>query len=147
MENLKKYFPKADITEAGGFGPCLTLSASAELPSACRQLATLGWDTLEDQTALDLGGRGLVLVLHLTASQDATRCLTVKAPVPAEGAVPSLVENYGSANWYEREIFDLFGVTFTGHPDLRRILLPEDWQGHPLRKDYTDDKILKRPGV
>ena len=50
--------------------------------------------------------------------------------------VPSLTELYGSANWHEREVFDLVGVMFTGHPDLTRILLSEDWVGHPLRKDY-----------
>jgi NADH-quinone oxidoreductase subunit C len=50
--------------------------------------------------------------------------------------VPSLTGLYGSANWHEREVFDLVGVMFTGHPNLIRILLAEDWEGHPLRKDY-----------
>ncbi|MFG0329199.1 MAG: NADH-quinone oxidoreductase subunit C [Phycisphaerales bacterium] len=54
----------------------------------------------------------------------------------AEPVVPSVVHIWPGADWHEREIFDLFGVDFPGHPDLRRILLPEDWVGHPLRKDY-----------
>jgi len=57
-------------------------------------------------------------------------------PNDSDPVVPTLSDLWPSANWAEREIFDLFGVRFEGHPDLRRILNPDDWKGYPLRKDY-----------
>lgn len=63
--------------------------------------------------------------------------LRVKVRVGGDAPiVPTITRLYANANWYEREVFDLFGVTFDAHPDLRRILMPEDWEGYPARKDY-----------
>ncbi|HVQ41111.1 MAG TPA: NADH-quinone oxidoreductase subunit C [Vicinamibacterales bacterium] len=105
---------------------------------------------LVDVTAVDLlpASPRFEMVYHLAclgphyltagATQAATPSrLRVKVRLPGDDArVPSVVSLYPTAGWPEREVFDLFGIAFDGHPDLRRILMPDDWQGHPLRKDY-----------
>ena len=80
------------------------------------------------------------VVYHFYSSVHHHR-LRVKVPVPSsDAAVASLTGLWASANWYEREAWDMFGIRFTGHPDLRRILMYEAFQGHPLRKDYPATK-------
>jgi NADH-quinone oxidoreductase subunit C len=95
------------------------------------------FDLLEDYTAVDWPRRekrfDLVAILY---SFPHNIRLRLKIPVAASERPASLVEIWPAANWLEREIFDMFGIEFTGHPDLKRILLPDGWQGHPLRKDY-----------
>src|SRR5215471_16725062 len=75
-------------------------------------------------------------VVILLYSVPKNRRLRVKAPIPDGEAIPSVTAIWSGADWMEREVFDMFGIRFEGHPDLRRILLPEDWPGHPLRKGY-----------
>ena len=98
---------------------------------------------LDDLTAIDESARrqplentDYTLVYHLLAFEPATRlCLTVPINGTSPSA-PSVTRIWPSAAWYEREVFDMFGITFDGHPDLRRLLMPDDWQGHPLRKSH-----------
>jgi len=95
------------------------------------------FDLLEDFTAVDWPRRenrfDLVAILY---SFPHNIRLRLKIPVALHDRPPSLVEIWPAANWLEREIFDMFGIQFDGHPGLKRILLPDEWQGHPLRKDY-----------
>lgn len=96
------------------------------------------FDYLVDITAVDWPKRerrfDLVYVLYSFARNHRIR---IKTEI-AEGERPaSAVPVHLTANWLEREVFDMFGIEFEGHPDMRRILLPEEWQGHPLRKDYS----------
>jgi NADH-quinone oxidoreductase subunit C len=76
-------------------------------------------------------------IVYFLHSLENNERLRLKCRVPADRAeIESVTGVWPAANWYEREVFDLFGVAFLNHPDLRRIMLPDDWEGHPLRKDY-----------
>jgi NADH-quinone oxidoreductase subunit C len=79
--------------------------------------------------------RRLHVVYHLT-SMTYRRRVRLEAAIPAGGSLPSVTGVYPTADWQERETYDMFGVVFTGHPNLTRILMPDDWDGHPQRKDY-----------
>jgi NADH-quinone oxidoreductase subunit C len=118
----------------------------AHLHDALRHLRDApeaAFDFCSDVTATDWPPRAerfdLVYCLYSTTRRHRIR---VKARAAEHQAVPSAADLWPAANWLEREVFDMFGVNITGHPDRRRILMPEDWQGHPQRKDYP----LEGPG-
>ncbi len=100
------------------------------------------FDMLVDLTAVDWPKREkrfeVILILYSFAKNERVR---LKAHAGESQRVPSVCEIWPAANWLERECYDMFGIAFEGHPDLKRILMPDEWQGHPLRKDYD---ILKQ---
>ena len=97
----------------------------------------LSFNFLENLCGVDYLGRTprFEVVYHLLSHKNRQRvCLKVGVP-EEDQSLPSLTGLWPTANWQEREVYDMFGITFMGHPNLYRILMPEDWVGHPLRKD------------
>jgi NADH-quinone oxidoreductase subunit C len=152
VEQLRAWNPNAieEVIEFRGETtivlPRKILRAAAE---HCRDHADLKFNLISDATCVDRypSEPRFELNYHLVSIP---RCQKIRLKVRLAGSdtvVDSLVPVWPGANWLEREIFDLFGISFTGHPDLRRILLPDDWEGHPLRKDYPVEGYRDVPMV
>ena len=103
-----------------------------------------GYEMMVDLTAVDWyrkrEPRFQLVVNFLSVSKNSRIILNVNVQ-DEELKVPSICEIYPSANFYEREVFDMFGIEFENHPELTRILMPDDWEGNPLRKDYGTGRI------
>ena len=96
-------------------------------------------DFLEDLTAVDWPRRNVIEVVYHLQSFPHRHGIVLKVETDRQNPVVDSLEGvWKAANWLEREVYDLFGVGFAGHPDLRRVMLPDDWVGHPLRKDYQE---------
>ncbi|HEX4771432.1 MAG TPA: NADH-quinone oxidoreductase subunit C [Bryobacteraceae bacterium] len=96
------------------------------------------FDVLTDLTAVDYPTRPERFeIIYILYSLERNERIRVKVHAALDHDVPTATAVYPAANWLEREVFDMFGIRFSGHPDLKRILLPEDWQGHPLRKELS----------
>ena len=125
--------------------PSLTVSA-AHIASICKELyenEQTYFDFLACLTAIDNGPeKGIMEVIYNLFSIPYNLKLMLKIEIPRNlpgeplPKVPTVSHIWRTADWHEREAYDLMGIEFTGHPDLRRILLTTDWEGHPLRKDY-----------
>jgi NADH-quinone oxidoreductase subunit C len=126
--------PTADYTTFTIAAP-----SNVDVLRTLRDDPALGFTCLAELTAVDYLPREprFEVVYHLLRVAAPVARLRIKAPVPGDPAsLPTVTSVFPDADWLEREVWDLFGIGFEGHPDLRRLLLMDDWDGHPLRKDY-----------
>ena len=140
ISQLKEKFPEAvlDITEFAG--EKILHIKGQQILLILTALKSAGYNFLADLTAIDnltLGGyERFAVSYHLLCHKTAER-VTVKAYIPEEKpSLPSVESLWKTADWQEREVFDLYGIKFEGHPNLIRIMNPDDYEGYPLRKDY-----------
>jgi NADH-quinone oxidoreductase subunit C len=117
----------------------LTITVAREnIIAACETAKQAGYNFLEDVTAVDWypSEPRFQIMYHILSPSLKERLRLVARLDGEDPSIDSITPVWPSANFYEREVFDLFGVHFGGHPNPRRIMMPEDWTGHPLRKDY-----------
>ncbi|MGH7809154.1 MAG: NADH-quinone oxidoreductase subunit C [Candidatus Binatia bacterium] len=142
--SLERLFPgkvgnfKGDVAE-----PYFTVDGAA-IVEICRFLKNspgYRFEVLSDLTALDWPKEEKIQVVYHLFSYAQNHQIVLKVDLPrGNPKVDTVEEIWKVANWFEREVYDLFGVIFEGHSDLRRIMLPEDWVGYPLRKDYVEQE-------
>jgi NADH-quinone oxidoreductase subunit C len=144
LAKLKEAFPQAVLSTHSYRGDDTAVIAREDIKAVCRFLRDdpeLRFDLPTDLTCVDYLGQEprFEVVYHLYSTARKYR-IRLKARVPEDDPViDSVVEVWPGFNWSEREAYDLYGVRFAGHPDLRRILLYEQFVGHPLRKDYPKE--------
>ncbi len=141
-EKIKEKFPDEvlDIREfRGQVSVTLKKERIVEIGRYVHDDPELSFDYLRDVCGVDYMGKKekrFEVVYHLYSMRH-RHMVRLKAEVGEENAgIDSVTPVWVGANWHEREAFDMYGIIFNGHPDLRRVLLPEDWEGYPLRKDY-----------
>jgi NADH-quinone oxidoreductase subunit C len=140
VDVLRRTFPDLAVSEFRGQTRVVVPAAS--LYGLLRALKTdMGFDLLVDVTCVDYlhyrDAADRFGLVYLLANTQTNERITVRSFVnDPDPVVPSVVSLWEGANWLEREVWDMFGIRFEGHPDLRRILLPEEFTAHPLRKDY-----------
>ena len=141
MQSLTDLVPGLEETPSADGMPTAYVALD-RIVDVCRSLRDAGFSVLIDAIPVDYYPREprfeiSYLLLNLGGNGRLAARLRLKVRIPGtEARMPTLSGIWASANWAEREAYDLFGIHFDGHPDLRRILMPDDWEGNPLRKDY-----------
>lgn len=137
IEKLQKKFDGQTTEFAGETSLLLPVENLIEAARAIHD--EFGFDLLSAVTAIDYWPeeKPRFHLYYRFTSISKQLCLNVRVAIPATSPQAPTLENiYHNANWKEREVYDMFGIKFEGHSDMRRILMPADWEGHPLRKDY-----------
>ncbi len=144
LERIAERNPNFSLAVSLEFGDAVINIDAGDLLTTMRELRDAGFDRLGMVTAVDRVDE--FVVVYRVGSRSLSTKLFVKCRVGRDEArIDSLVPLWPAALWQEREVYDLFGIVFEGHPDLRRILLPDDFEGHPLRKDYSSPRLIRRP--
>ena len=143
LTSLRAAFPELAMEGYSHLGEnCLIVPRESILPLTQHLKDECGYDMLSSLTASDYPSRDQRFdVMYQLYSFKANERLRVKIYVSEQETIESVFPVWSGADWMEREVFDMFGIRFDHHPNLKRILLPEEWEGHPLRKDYS---ILKQ---
>lgn len=149
---IQSSLPQSGLEEWPTLGRNTYLVKKEALKDTLRLLKSpaYGFDVLADLTGVDylepVKETKVVYFLHNPQTQARVQ---LAISVERAGALPSIVDLWQGADWYERELYDLFGINFIGHPDLKRILMPDDWVGHPLLRDYalTEESVEFKHGV
>ncbi|HEY4655076.1 MAG TPA: NADH-quinone oxidoreductase subunit C [Cyclobacteriaceae bacterium] len=139
---------KVEVRRDDATTPKTIIVSAEDIPAVCSLLQSdpsCYFDMLSCVTGLDNGlDAGTMEVVYNLYSIPFNAHLMIRTTVPRDNPeLPSVSGVYKTAEWHEREVFDLYGIRFTGHPDLRRILLPADWEGYPLRKDYKHQEYYR----
>ena len=129
-----------DLAGAGSDASALVPADQiGEVARFCKSDPALGFDCLSNLSGVDYPKKSVIEVVYHLYSYVHRHAFVLKVDAARDNPVVVTVSDVWShADWQEREVFDLLGVVFTGHPDLRRLLMPEDWPGHPLRKDFVE---------
>lgn len=139
-EKLQQKFGEAILEFNGGILEPFIQIAPDQILTVARFLKSdpeLKFESLMCLSGLDYGAESDLCVVYSLHSIEKKHKITLRVDLPRDAArLPSVESVWRTADWHEREAFDLLGIEFTGHPDLRRILCPDDWEGYPLRKDY-----------
>lgn len=138
---VEKHGEAVSDFKAGDLDPSCFVQAWSwpEVARTLRDHPELRFDFLDCVTGVDWPDKGQIHVVFHLFSYVHKHAFVVKAALDrTDPVLPSVVPIWSVANWQERECYDLLGVIFEGHPDLRRVLLPPDWEGYPLRKDYEE---------
>jgi NADH-quinone oxidoreductase subunit C len=140
QQKLEEKFPgKVTRAELEALDPFLVVetSAVAEIGAWLRDEPEMAFDTMHCLSGVDYPEQDkLEVVYHLFSLQHRHWIILKLELTRSDPKAPTVENVWKTANWHEREAYDLFGITFEGHSDLRRILLPDDWEGYPLRKDW-----------
>jgi NADH-quinone oxidoreductase subunit C len=146
-DKIREKFPEHLVVEDLSNADCLVVPQEIyrQVAEFLNRDEELNFNYLEFQTCVDHPPEHLHFVVYMRSVELKHRIGLKVVLDRNRPALPTLADLWANADWNEREVFDLFGVVFHDHPDLRRLMMPEDWTGHPLRKDYLHPNVVKRP--